>query len=187
MNSLASMAPPISPGVAVVVVADRDARARAHVVVGVEIEESRRRPCRCALADCGPPSRSGCPGRRKQLALRVQQQARRFDRRSRRRPPDPPSALARRSSASKYATPRDRPRASVRISRRHAPGAQFAVAGGQRRGNHGVLRAALGVHLAGEPHAPAAAHARPAPVVGHAVAQHREYRTDAAPAAARPA
>ena len=57
---------------------------------------------------------------------------------------------------------------------RHASGAQFAVAGVEGDGNYGVLRAILGVDFAGESAAPAAAHARAAAVVGHAVAQHRQ-------------
>ena len=56
---------------------------------------------------------------------------------------------------------------------RHGIGAQLAQAGGQSGGNHGVLRAVFGVDFAGEAHAPSAPHARPAAVVRHAVAQHR--------------
>ena len=54
----------------------------------------------------------------------------------------------------------------------HALGAQLAVLGGERFRDHGVVRAALGVHFAGESHAPAATHAGGTAVVWHAVAQH---------------
>src|SRR4029079_13412842 len=49
---------------------------------------------------------------------------------------------------------------------------QLAIACGQSGGDDGVMRAVLGIHLAGEAHAPAAAHARSASVVWHRIAQH---------------
>ena len=63
MNSLASIAPPRKPGVAVVEVADGDAGAGADIVVGLLLEQAHGAACRRGLAGCGPPSRGGCPRR----------------------------------------------------------------------------------------------------------------------------
>ena len=54
----------------------------------------------------------------------------------------------------------------------HALGAQFTISGGERDGDHGILRSVLRIHFAGKSAAPTAAHAGATPVVGNAVARH---------------
>jgi len=58
----------------------------------------------------------------------------------------------------------------------HAAEAQVAQAGGEGARNDSVVRAALGVHFTNETHAPAAAHAGRAAVVGNAVAEHGQVK-----------
>ena len=57
-----------------------------------------------------------------------------------------------------------------------ALGAQFAVAGVECNGDHGVLGAVFGIGFADKSYAPAAAHAGATAVIRHAVAGHRKVK-----------
>jgi hypothetical protein len=130
----------------------------------------------CVPAGCVRPSRSGVAVAetiRKLACSGIQQQARRLDR-SARDDDHARGLLPRAPFAIEVA---NAARAAVFVDHdlsRHALGAQFQQARLQRDGQHGVLCPVLGVHLTGESHAPAAAHARRPSVVRHRVAQHRD-------------
>ena len=129
-------------------------------------------PSRCALANCVPPSRSDCRVRRGTSCF-FEFSSRRADSTAAEETITISAVCSRRRSS--VIVIRDARDDAARVGHdlaRHAPRAQFAVPGGQRRWDHGILRAAFGVHLAGEPHAPAALHARRPSVIGHRVAQH---------------
>ena len=156
-----------------IVIADGDAGAGADVVVDHFVEQAVGARVGVPLQIAPHPVVAVAEPLGVKAALRIQQQPRGFNR----------------PSAHHHQFRRLFPQAIVRVEigdARHLPAiahqdfldhrfrAQLAVTCGQRHRDDGVLRAALRVHLAGESHAPAAAHAGFAASVGHAVAQHRD-------------
>ena len=155
-----------------VVVADTDGGARTDVVIHIEVEEAEGAGISMALQVPAHPVVAVGETVREERALRVQEQAGRFGRRG----GDDHEVGGLFLQMIVRIEVGDARHAPLRVGEdflHHAFGAQLAVTGGERLRNHGVVRAAFGVHFAGEAHAPAAAHASAAPVVGNGVARYR--------------
>ncbi len=158
--------------IAVIEIADGDAGPRSHIVVSVVIEQPHGARIGVPLQVAAHPVVAVPQAVGMQSALRIQQQARGFD--GARAHHHQPRRLRLQVAASVEVGHRGRVSARIQHNLpRHRIGAQFAQASRHGGGNHRVLRAVLGVDFAGEPHAPAAPHARPAAIIGYAVAQHR--------------
>ena len=158
-------------GRAVVVIADGDVGARTDVVVGVVVKVTERAGVLVALQIAAHLVVAVTEAVGKQAALGVQQQASRLHGAAG-DDDDVGKLLLQMTVGIEVGNAAGAAAIVGQNLLRHALGAQLAVAGAQRDGNDGVLRAVFSVHLAGKSTAPAAAHAGAAAVIGHAVARH---------------
>jgi len=155
----------------VVVIANGDVGAGANVVVSVEIEQARRAGIGVPLKVAANPIETIAKAVGEKFAFGVEQKSRGLDGGAG-NDDEIGGLLLKTVVRIEIGDAGDFALLGGEDFLDHAAQAHIAKAGGEGARNDGVVRAALGVHLTNETHAPAATHAGRAAVVRNAVAQH---------------